>query len=60
MENIIGEEEPKKKKMYTVSARFYQGIEASSADEAYELFENSGMEDMTLDSSTLTAELSDQ
>ena len=43
------------KKTFKVSAVFYEFIEAETREEAIEKFENSGGEELTLDSDTLHA-----
>ena len=43
------------KKTYVVAARFYEAIEAESREEAIELFESTGGEELTLDTATITA-----
>ena len=45
----------KKKHTYKVKATFYEFIEAKSKEEAINLFENTGPEDLTLDTDTLKA-----
>lgn len=44
-----------KKQTYKVSTTFYEFIEAESKEEAIEIFENTGPEDLTLDTDTLKA-----
>ncbi len=45
------------KKTFIVSARFYEAIEAESREEAIELFESTGGEDLTLDTTTIKARI---
>ena len=42
-----------KKQTYKISATFYEFIEAQSKEKAINIFENTGPEDLTLDTDTL-------
>lgn len=48
-----------KKKTYKVSAVFYEYIEAESREDAIDKFECAGGEELTLDTDTLKAKLTD-